>query len=153
MTAWAEIHASVRLARQSGASELAEHVAEPVSVIFTSRDPQPLPDVTGALKLAHVARGAGWSVRVGYAMAVHPDRYHANGNLAKRAHVLASVCVYFRRASSGERGWALWSSIDGAGWRFDGAYCNGERFGWSVGEKIKTRSILERVTDGRSDDQ
>jgi len=132
---------------RAGGREATEQASEPVSVIFTSRDPRPLPHVPGALKLAQAAREAGWWVRTGVALAVHPDRYRANGELAKRAHVLETVGVYFRRP--GERGSAWWTRTDGAGWRFDGAVVNLRCYGWSAAKTSKIPTILERVRDER----
>ena len=105
------------------------------TVLVSSHDAAPVPRVAGAAKLAEAAQSHGWAVRLTYALAAVPERFHLNGNLAKAAHQLASVAV--RLARGCVRGWAIWHREDEGGWRFVVAYMGTERYG--------LRSIVDRV--------
>lgn len=120
-----------------------ERPAEVVPVVLVSSlDNAPLPRVAGAVKLGEAARAAGWYVRTGYSRVQVADRFHANGNLAKAAHVLECVGVWLRRPPM-ERGWAMWHAVDGGTYRFDHAFVGMQRHGWRA--TAPALSILERV--------
>lgn len=115
-----------------------ERPAEPVpTILVSSREPASLPRVAGAVKLGDAARAAGWFVRIGYSKVEVPDRFYANGNLAKAAHGLECVGVWLRRPPTG-RGWAMWNSVDGGNWRFDHAFLGMTKHG--------AKSILDAVS-------
>ncbi len=97
------------------------------TVIVSSRDGEPVPRVGAVARLAKLAEANGWTVRVTYALAAVPDRWHKNGNLARAAHMLASVAL--RLARGAVRGFAVWTNEDDEGWRFDVAYIGRERIG------------------------
>lgn len=115
------------------------------TVLISNLDQAPLPTVAKALKVAELARAAGWWVRVGYAKAEVPAHHYLNGNLAKAAHVLESVGVQFRRPAAGGR--AMWHRENGGGWTFEHAFIGTEAFGWSTSGKTKLRSILEGIME------
>lgn len=115
------------------------------TVLISNLDPAPLPPHAPALKLAELARTAGWYVRVGYAMAEVPAHHHLNGNLAKPAYVLETIGVQYRRPDGGGR--AMWHREAGSGWKFESAFIGTEAFGWSRSGKTKLRSILEGIME------
>ena len=100
--------------------------AKPV-ILVSSRDGAPVPRVGAIERLVKVAEAAGWLTVPTYALAAVPDRYYLNGNLAKSAHALASIAVWFAR--DGQRGWAVWHNEDDQGWQFRCAYVGSTRHG------------------------
>ena len=124
-------------ARQWDAPEPVE--AEPPTVVVSSRDCAPAPRVGAAVRLEAAAVAAGWRVRQTYALASIPERRFANGNVAKAAHMLATVAVRMcRRIEAGwQFGYAMWRNEDDHGWRFSHAF---------VGlEQVGARSIVEAL--------
>ena len=95
-----------------------EPVPEPARphILVSSRDGAPVPQVGAIERLVKAAEAAGWTVVPTYALAAVPDRHYLNGNLAKPAHALASIAVWFAR--DGQWGWAVWHNEDDQGWRF-----------------------------------
>jgi hypothetical protein len=99
--------------------------------------------VAGAQELAETAQAHGWTVKITYALAWVPARYHRSGVMAKDGHRLASVAVRLRRGP--DTGWALWRSEHDGPWKFDHAFVGLVRHGWSRSAEVRLSSVLQRV--------
>lgn len=110
------------------------------TVIVSSRDGHgdPGADLVGNRRaawrgLARRAAGAGWAVRVTYALAHLPDQFYGNGNLQKAAHYVHTVAV--RLARRGSRAAAVWrreyvaATIPPDEWSCDMAMVDGRHMG------------------------
>lgn len=88
------------------------------TVLVSSRDGAPVPDVKGARSLQRSAEAAGWTVLQTYALAEVSAAYYATrpGVVKRPAYQLATVAV--RLARGEERGYAVWASEDGGAWGF-----------------------------------
>lgn len=119
-----------------------------VEHVISSRDPATLPRVAAVVSLADLARGAGWHVRVGYAVVRLPERTYLNGNEARAAHELRTIVVAFRRPGTTiGQGRAMWEWCSDwpptptgrpPGWRFDYAFVGGQ--------KMNLAQVRERIT-------
>jgi len=115
------------------------------TVLVSSRDGAPVPPVPAAARLEAAAVAAGWRVRQTYALASIPERRYLNGNVAKAAHMLATVAVRMWRRlpaqvgrAPAEFGFAIWHNEDDHGWRFSHAFVNGDMLGArSIAEALK----------------
>lgn len=105
-----------------------EAAPEPV-VLVSSRDAQPAPVVPAARRLAALAGGHGWAVRVTYALAEVPAQR------GRAAYRLASVAV--RLARGGSRGVAIWYSRSDGAWRYASGLVDLHQYG--------LRALTERL--------
>lgn len=100
------------------------------TVLMSSRDGHLVPAVANAARLAVHAERLGWTVRVTYALAQVPDHYHANGNLAKAGHRLATVAVRLRRGPSA--GFAAWQKEGDGRWGFTAGVLDCKPYGFKA---------------------
>jgi hypothetical protein len=111
-------------------------------IVVSSRDNAPVPRVAGAISLERLAAAHGWAVEQTYSCCEEPDRFFANGRLAKAAHTLHAVAV--RMVRGRDRAWAAWHCEGEGGWRYTYGGVNAQVFGLRELRKKcgKTRRIV-----------